>query len=208
MVNYSLLTAYLLAIVLFLGTPGPVTILVISASVKSGFRAGLATIAGTNIASLILIALSFVIIQGVFAVSETAMLWLTFFGTLYLFYFSISIIRDKIDLQKTLQQNSKRVSKNHFKDGFLIGISNPKDILFFIAFFPIFLAVTSDIYVSMIMLTLVWIILDYSILSIYAFTFSKVSNNQTANVTSKLSGIILLLITIYVFYETSKRLFF
>lgn len=208
MVNYSLLTAYLLAIVLFLGTPGPVTILVISASVKSGFRAGLATIAGTNIASLILIALSFIIIQGVFAVSETAMLWLTFFGTLYLFYFSISIIRDKIDLQQTLQQNSKRVSKNHFKDGFLIGISNPKDILFFIAFFPIFLAVTSDIYVSMITLTLVWIVLDYSILSIYAFTFSKVSNNRTANITSKLSGIILLLITIYVFYEISKRLFF
>lgn len=205
--NYSLLTAYLLAILLFLATPGPVTILVISASVKSGFRAGLATIAGTNIASLILIVLSFVIIQGVFAVSETAMLWLTFFGTLYLFYFSINIIRDKIDLQKTLQDNSTRVSKNHFKDGFLIGISNPKDILFFIAFFPIFLAVTSDIYVSMMALTLIWIILDYSILSIYAFTFSKVSSNRTANIISKLSGITLLMITMYVFYETSRRLF-
>lgn len=206
--NYSLLTAYLLAILLFLATPGPVTILVISASVKSGFRAGLATIAGTNIASLILIVLSFVIIQGVFAVSETAMLWLTFFGTLYLFYFSINIIRDKIDLQKTLQDNSTLVSKNHFKDGFLIGISNPKDILFFIAFFPIFLAVTSDIYVSMMTLTLIWIILDYSILSIYAFTFSKVSNNRTANIISKLSGIILLIITMYVFYETCRKLFF
>lgn len=206
--NYSLLTAYLLAILLFLATPGPVTILVISASVKSGFRAGLTTIAGTNIASLILIMLSFVIIQGVFAVSETAMLWLTFFGTLYLVYFSINIIRDNIDLQKTLQDNSTRVSKNHFKDGFLIGISNPKDILFFIAFFPIFLAITSDVYVSMMALTLIWIVLDYSILSIYAFTFSKVSNNRTANIISKLSGIILLIITMYVFYETSRRLFF
>lgn len=206
--NYSLLTAYLLAILLFLATPGPVTILVISASVKSGFRAGLATIAGTNIASLFLIMLSFVIIQGVFAVSETAMLWLTFFGTLYLVYFSINIIRDKIDLQKTLQDNSTRVSKNHFKDGFLIGISNPKDILFFIAFFPIFLAITSDIYVSMMALTLTWIVLDYGILSIYAFTFSKVSNNRTANIISKLSGIILLMITMYVLYKTSRRLFF
>ena len=205
--NYSLLTTYLLAILLFLATPGPVTILVISASVKSGFRAGLATIAGTNIASLILIVLSFVIIQGVFAVSETAMLWLTFFGTLYLFYFSINIIRDKIDLQKTLQDSSTRVSKNHFKDGFLIGISNPKDILFFIAFFPMFLAITSDLYVSMMALTLIWIILDYSILSIYAFTFSKVSSNRTANIISKLSGIILLMITMYVFYKTSRRLF-
>jgi threonine/homoserine/homoserine lactone efflux protein len=72
MIDYSLLFAYFLAILLFLGTPGPVTVLVVSASVKSGFKAGLATVAGTNTASLILIAISFIILQGVFSVSETA----------------------------------------------------------------------------------------------------------------------------------------
>lgn len=207
MIDYSLLVAYFLAILLFLGTPGPVTVLVVSASVKSGFKAGLATVAGTNIASLVLIAISFIILQGVFSVSETAMLWLSFLGAFYLIYFSITIIKDKIDIQQTVQESSSLVTKNHFKDGFLIGISNPKDIIFFIAFFPLFLEVSSDIYSSMLILTLVWILLDYSLLSIYCFIFSKVSSNRVANIIGRVSGTILLLIGIYVLWETSRRLF-
>ena len=207
MIDYSLLVAYFLAILLFLGTPGPVTVLVVSASVKSGFKAGLATVAGTNIASLVLIAISFIILQGVFSVSETAMLWLSFLGAFYLIYFSITIIKDKIDIKQTVQESSSLVTKNHFKDGFLIGISNPKDVIFFIAFFPLFLEVSSDIYSSMLILTLVWIALDYSILSIYSFIFSKVSNNKIANIISKFSGLILLFIAIYILWETSRRLF-
>ena len=207
MIDYSLLVAYFLAILLFLGTPGPVTVLVVSASVKSGFKAGLATVAGTNIASLVLIAISFIILQGVFSVSETAMLWLSFLGAFYLIYFSITIIKDKIDIKQTVQESSSLVTKNHFKDGFLIGISNPKDIIFFIAFFPLFLEVSSDIYSSMLILTLVWILLDYSLLSIYCFIFSKVSSNRVANIIGRVSGTILLLIGIYVLWETSRRLF-
>lgn len=207
MIDYSLLVAYFLAILLFLGTPGPVTVLVVSASVKSGFKAGLATVAGTNIASLVLIAISFIILQGVFSVSETAMLWLSFLGAFYLIYFSITIIKDKIDIQQTVQESSSLVTKNHFKDGFLIGISNPKDVIFFIAFFPLFLEVSSDIYSSMLILTLVWILLDYSLLSIYCFIFSKVSSNRVANIIGRVSGTILLLIGIYVLWETSRRLF-
>lgn len=207
MIDYSLLVAYFLAILLFLGTPGPVTVLVVSASVKSGFKAGLATVAGTNIASLVLIAISFIILQGVFSVSETAMLWLSFLGAFYLIYFSITIIKDKIDIKQTVQESSSLVTKNHFKDGFLIGISNPKDIIFFIAFFPLFLEVSSDIYSSMLILTLVWILLDYSLLSIYCFIFSKVSSNRVANIIGRVSGTILLLIGIYVLWETSRGLF-
>ena len=206
MIDYSLLVAYFLAILLFLGTPGPVTVLVVSASVKSGFKAGLATVAGTNIASLVLIAISFIILQGVFSVSETAMLWLSFLGAFYLIYFSITIIKDKIDIQQTVQESSSLVTKNHFKDGFLIGISNPKDVIFFIAFFPLFLEVSSNIYSSMLILTLVWILLDYSLLSIYCFIFSKVSSNRVANIIGRVSGTILLLIGIYVLWETSRRL--
>lgn len=208
MIDYSLLLAYFLSILLFLGTPGPVTVLVVSASVKGGFRAGLLTVAGTNTASLILIAVSFIILQGVFSVSEKAMLWLSFLGAFYLIYFSISIIRDKIDIRQTVEESSNLVTRNHFKDGFLIGISNPKDVLFFIAFFPLFLEVTKHIYSSMLILTLVWIFLDYSILSIYSLIFSKISNNSMANIISKTSGFILLIIAIYILWEISRRIFF
>lgn len=123
MINYSLLLAYIVSIILFLGTPGPVTVLVVKASVKDGFFAGLKTVVGTNTASLILIALSFIIIQGVFSISELALNWLTLIGSIYLFYFSVQILKDKINIQETMNDESSPVTKNHFKDGFVVGIS-------------------------------------------------------------------------------------
>ncbi len=208
MLDYSLITAYILAIFLFLGTPGPVTVLVVNASIKDGFLAGFKTVAGTNTASLILITLSFVIIQGVFSVSEQALNWLTLLGSLYLLYFSIGVLKDKVDIQRTIEQNSEKITKNHFRDGFSVGISNPKDVLFFIAFFPMFLTISDNVTVSMLLLVLIWIALDYLILSSYSFVFSKISNNKVANIINKLSGSILLLVAIYAIIKMVKTLFF
>lgn len=208
MIDFALLTTYILSIVLFLGTPGPVTVLVVSASIKDGFLAGLKTVMGTNTASLILIFISFIIIKGVFSISEIALNWLTLIGSLYLLYFSIGIIRDKVDIQRTIDENSNKITKNHFKDGFLIGISNPKDILFFIAFFPMFLSVyPNNIGISMFILVIIWIILDYSILSTYSFVFSKISNNKIVNIINKLSGMILLLVALYAIYKMINTLY-
>ena len=208
MIDFALLTTYILSIVLFLGTPGPVTVLVVSASIKDGFLAGLKTVMGTNTDSLILIFISFIIIKGVFSISEIALNWLTLIGSLYLLYFSIGIIRDKVDIQRTIDENSNKITKNHFKDGFLIGISNPKDILFFIAFFPMFLSVyPNSIGISMSILVIIWIILDYSILSTYSFVFSKISNNKIVNIINKLSGMILLLVALYAIYKMINTLY-
>lgn len=205
--NYSLLATYMLSIVLFLGTPGPVTVLVVSASIKDGFWAGVKTVMGTSTASLILIAVSFAIIQGVFSVSEAALNWLTLVGSLYLLYFAIGILRDKANIQQTISENAGKVTRRHFRDGFLIGISNPKDILFFIAFFPMFLGVyPNNVGVSMLVLVMVWVALDYSILSCYSFIFSKINNNRTVNVISKASGSILLLVALYAIYTMGRAI--
>ncbi|OBX73130.1 hypothetical protein A9308_01255 [Moraxella atlantae] len=208
MIDFTLLTTYILSIVLFLGTPGPVTVLVVSASIRDGFLAGFKTVMGTNTASLILIFISFIIIQGVFSVSEIALNWLTLIGSLYLLYFSIGIVKAKVDIQKTINENSNKITINHFKDGFLIGISNPKDILFFIAFFPMFLSVyPSNLNMSMFILVMIWIILDYSILSTYSFIFSKINNNKTVNIINKSSGIILLVVALYAIYKMVNTLY-
>lgn len=222
MMNTSVLVAYILAIILFLGTPGPVTVMVVNASIRDGFFAGLKTVAGTNFASLILIVFSFVVIQGVFAVSEVALSWLTLLGSIYLVYFAIGIIKDKIDVnvleiskpeaiqKKSVQDsaNQSKQSRNYFKDGFTIGISNPKDILFFIAFFPMFLNISSNLHVSMALLVLIWIILDYSILTVYSFVFAKINNNKIANMINKFAGLLLLLVAIFAIYKTVTSLFF
>ncbi|MFW2177582.1 MULTISPECIES: LysE family translocator [unclassified Moraxella] len=206
MINTPLIIAYISAIILFLGTPGPVTVMVANTSTKYGFKAGIKTVAGTNTASLLLIALSMAVIQGLFAISEQALLWLTLFGSLYVLYFAIGILKDRVEINLNKQTNSPSVDKKFFKDGFLVGISNPKDVLFFIAFFPMFFGVAEDKLLAMGILVSIWVVLDYGILSVYSLLFSKVTNNKIANVINKLSGAVLACVAVYATVMTAIKL--
>lgn len=205
--NFTVFLAYISAIILFLGTPGPVTVMVANTSVKHGIKAGIATIAGTNSASLILIGASFAVIQGIFAISEQALLWLTLFGSLYVLYFAINILKDRVHLDQVAAVPMQE-GKHHFNDGFIVGISNPKDILFFIAFFPLFFAISDDKILSMALLVGIWVLLDYGILSIYAVVFSKIKSNTLANVINKLSGTVLAMVAVYASVMTACKLYF
>ncbi|WP_225935998.1 LysE family transporter [Burkholderia contaminans] len=51
--------------------------------------------------------------------------------------------------------------------GFLVGIANPKDLLFFVAFFPQFVGITPDSRVSLAILAALWIAVDFTILTGY-----------------------------------------
>ena len=205
-INFTIVIAYVSAIILFLGTPGPVTVMVANTSVKHGIKAGIATIAGTNSASLILIGASFAVIQGIFAISEQALLWLTLFGSLYVLYFAINILKDRVNLEQVAAL-PRQESKHHFKDGFIVGISNPKDILFFIAFFPLFFAISNDKVLSIALLVGIWMLLDYGILSISAVMFSKIKSNKLANVINKLSGLVLTCVAVYASVMTACKLY-
>ncbi|MDO4427140.1 MAG: LysE family translocator [Moraxella sp.] len=209
MLNVYLLFSYIFAIVLFLGTPGPVTAMVVNASLRGGFKAGLATVAGTNTASLMLILISFVVISGVFSINEQALTWLTFFGALYVIYFAIGILKDKaedLQINKELEKTDAKKLSSYFSQGFFVGISNPKDILFFIAFFPTFFAISKEPIISMVILTLVWVVLDYSILSVYAKIFTKIKSATTINIINKTCGFVLLAIAIYACYHSLMKL--
>ncbi|MCJ8340985.1 MAG: LysE family translocator [Pseudomonadales bacterium] len=201
--DFYLIVAYVAAIILFLSTPGPVTILVMNSSIQNGFRAGLATITGTNLASILLMLASFLVVEGVFSVNNQALKWLALVGSLYIMYFSKKIITSKVLL---LDNTTRKVSKKHFQNGFIIGISNPKDIIFFIAFLPTFFSITNNMYASMILLTAIWIVLDYLILSLYSVMFSKIVNEKKANLINKTSGYMLLGIAIYALYASMNSI--
>lgn len=204
MINTTTLLAYILAIVLFLGTPGPVTVMVANTSSKAGLKAGFANIAGTNTASLLLITISFLVIQGILAISETALLWLTLFGSLYVLYFAIGILKEGVTLPQ--HQQTMTPHHKHFRDGFIVGISNPKDVLFFIAFFPLFLNMTDNKWLSMLLLVAIWVVMDYGILTIYALLFSKIKNPKITNIINKLSGLVLAAVALYASIMTAIKL--
>lgn len=188
---------YGFAVVTMIATPGPVMLLVASAGLKGGYKKALQTIFGTNLASLILIALSVLILKGLLDVSEFWFDVIKAVGCLYIAYLGLSIMREALSEKASNNQIQLESSKGGFKQGFLVGISNPKDIIFFASFFPQFVGITTDLNLSLVILTLSWIVLDFATLSFVYFGFSKLSKSKVYHHILMLCGLILVLVACY-----------
>lgn len=167
--NLTLLAAYILAVLMLLLTPGPVVALVTGTAARYGSRKAFATVAGTNGASLVLIVLATLMLAGVVSLSPLLLYLLGTAGSLYIGWSAAVSLRSFTEKEPTVEQTVLN-NRGGIVRGFLTGISNPKDILFFVAFFPQFIAVTSDFTASIVTLSFVWVVFDFTILSLYILT--------------------------------------
>lgn len=137
MINLHLFLAYCLAVAILLLMPGPVVTLVIANSLSHGSRSGLATVVGASIGNAILLGATAVGLVAFFALMSEIFEVVRWVGALYLIWLGIKAWRDHgggRDLALAGAQSSRTV----FLQGFLIAITNPKAIIFYIAFLPQF----------------------------------------------------------------------
>jgi threonine/homoserine/homoserine lactone efflux protein len=71
----------------------------------------------------------------------------------------------------TFEENSSL-----FKQGFLTGISNPKDLLFFAALFPAFLNEQQPLLMQLVILMTTWSVVDYMIKVVYVLMGKKINS--------------------------------
>ncbi len=198
--NVTEYVLYCLAVIVMIATPGPVMLLVASAGLRGGYSAALRTIFGTNFASLILIALSVLTLKGLLVINGNWLNAIQLLGCLYITYLGLGLLKE-VWAGHTEEGRHLKPVQGGFKTGFLVGISNPKDIIFFASFFPQFVTVTPHLDMSLWLLTLSWIVLDFATLSIMYFSFNKLSQSRWY---SKLLGIcaaILILVAGYGIYS-------
>jgi threonine/homoserine/homoserine lactone efflux protein len=175
----SLLLAYFAAIVLLIATPGPVVMLVVGTAARRGASQGVLTAAGANAASLLLIALATLMVFGVVMVSDRLLGWLQVLGCVFVSLLAIRTLYGEWRSSRPSQpsttpgdgtaQDAGPASRRlpAVFQGFFVGIANPKDVLFFVAFFPQFIGITSDSRASLAILAALWIVVDFTILSAY-----------------------------------------
>ena len=202
--SFTVLLAYIIAIVLLIGTPGPIVALVINAASRHGFKYALITVLGTNLASLVLLATAALIISGVIALDAHNLQWISLIGCGFIGWMALSGLGAELVQRSEIKPTPQVAVKHHsaLLNGFALGIANPTDIIFFVAFFPQFITVTSDFKLSLVVLALVWILADFVILLSYALLMRGGFFQQHKRKISLLSLAFLLLIALIGMFYT------
>lgn len=170
-----------------IASPGPSALLCVSHAVSHGARKTIATIVGGITASMTLMALSALGLGAVIAASDTWFQAIKWAGAAYLVYLGISAWRtrpaasqtdgaEQVDVDLPAVAATAKTAGSAWKlyrKGFMVGIGNPKDLLFFSALFPQFLDPSAPFAMQMTILGATWMVLDGSIMFAYALCGAK-----------------------------------
>jgi threonine/homoserine/homoserine lactone efflux protein len=139
MVPASNLAAFMLAAFVLIAIPGPSMIFVISRGVVLGRRAALATVLG-NCAGVYVLVIAVAI--GIGALVERSVVvydTIKLAGAAYLVWLGVKTFRSRRSLAAALRRPVEPKSgRRILREGFLVGITNPKAAIFFAAILPQF----------------------------------------------------------------------
>lgn len=204
MIDPAVLLAFVLTVLAYLGTPGPVTLAVLTLSRQNGWRATAAFIVGTNLSSLVLIAVSSLVLFGLLTLHPAVLTWLRLPGALFLLWFGAQFLRSFFRPADTPPAPESGLKL--FARGLSLGLSNPKDILFFLAFFPQFLTAAPQRGPALLILTATWIALDYLLLFTYALAAKTLLRPAVLRWLNLAAGVLFVLIGLFAAVESVLEL--
>lgn len=138
MINPDLFLAYILAAAALIILPGPIVSLVIAQSLAHGRKTGLTVVAGAQVGTAVLIAIGAIGLTTLLNFLAEIFEYVRWAGVAWLVYLGIKHWRAALRAagDQTIQLEPGR---SIFWQGFLVGATNPKTVLFYAAFFPQFL---------------------------------------------------------------------
>ena len=139
MIPASNLWAFLLASVVLIVIPGPSVLFVIGRSLSLGRMGGLLSVVGNAAGMLPLVAAVALGVGTVVAQSVLLFTGVKIAGALYLVYLGVQAIRHRADAAAAVTgEVAPRSPWRLLGEGFVVGVTNPKTIAFFVAVLPQF----------------------------------------------------------------------
>ncbi|MDE2413818.1 MAG: LysE family translocator [Comamonadaceae bacterium] len=126
--------AFVAAIVLFLAIPGPGNLALITSTGKGGVRAGMAACLGVIAADQVLMWAAVAGVAGLLATYPAAFHAVQWLGAAYLGWMGYKMLTAKPGDAPVLHIEPR----HYFRQGAVITLLNPKAIVFYMAFFPLF----------------------------------------------------------------------
>ncbi len=135
--NYA---SFVAAILVFQLIPGPGTLTILNATARHGVGGGFAAVGGTLLGDFIYMTgavLGLVAVMHAYPLAFAALQW---FGAGYLCWLGLQLLRSPI-VATDGPAEPQRNGRHYFWQACLVSLANPKVILFFMTFFPLFLRV-------------------------------------------------------------------
>ena len=132
------LASFALASLVLILLPGPAMLFLVARGVAGGPRAGAFSALGIESATAVYIAATALGLTAVLAASTTAFTVVRYAGAAYLVVLGIRTMRDRSPHPVATTGATPASAFTLWRQGFLVGIGNPKTALFFLAFFPQF----------------------------------------------------------------------
>ena len=124
------------AIVLFLALPGPGTFALLTSTARGGFRAGAAATAGVIVGDQVLLWLAVAGVAALLAAYPAVFKAVQYAGAAYLAWIGLRLLFNKGDGSAS----PVHIDPGHYsRQAFFITLLNPKAIVFYMAFFPLFI---------------------------------------------------------------------
>ena len=193
---YFLVASFLVVVV-----PGPTVSLIIANSLKSGIRAGILNVVGTQIGLIILIlflALGFKVISPLL---EDVIKAVRIIGAVYLMTLGYLSFTSK-NLSDNLEKLNK-FDKKYVLQGLIVILSNPKAFLFLGAFIPQFIDINQPIGSQIIYFGILFMIVGAIFDGMYAVVFGKFREiiiNKYINILNKLGGTLLFFVGLWLLF--------
>lgn len=130
--------SFIAAILIFQMIPGPGTLAILGATARGGMGAGMGAVFGTLLGDFVYMlaaVLGLAAILATYPALFAAMQWL---GIAYLCWIGFKLLREPAT-DRTNGSGARHNGWFHFRQGFAVALTNPKVIMFFMAFFPLFM---------------------------------------------------------------------
>jgi len=137
-VQPTTLLAFAGAALVLIVIPGPSVLFTIGRALALGRRAGIVSVAGNTVGSLVLASAAALGVGAIIAASELAFTIVKLAGVAYLAYLGVmTIVRRRQTAAATLAERAQPLGRV-FAQAILVGVTNPKTLAFFVAILPQF----------------------------------------------------------------------
>ncbi len=192
--NIEVWLSFIFASLMLCFTPGPTVFLIMGQSLNHGRKSVIPLVAGVLCGDIIAMCISFAGLGALLMTSASLFNAFRWIAAVYLIYIGIKACYSKTDIEAQGAPQSK--SSKIFNEALIVTALNPKGIIFFIAFFPLFIDTANVIMPQMLTMGVSFLMVSALSASFYSafsgYVRSKVKSLKFQSIFNKISGSILI----------------